>query len=182
MFNYTLVLLPIILVVSLFQNGTGSVYFVIPDDHNSTNVNTYVLRHYLNDTNKYFTSNVQVQFYPGQYYLNQELIVHNVSNFSLTGNRTKEMINTVINCSPSPAGIVVVNSSSIVIANIALNGCSGNYRYSVIANNITTSLFVFNCQLFTCAYFSSSCDHNACGISLVDSYQNTTLLHMTSHY
>ena len=109
----------LLLVASLLHTTTSTIYYVIPDDHyHPINDNTYTLQHYLNNTNKYFTSNTQLHFLPGQYYLNNDLIIQGVSNFSLIGNRTNEVINTVINCT-SPAGIAVVGSSNIVIAKSA---------------------------------------------------------------
>ena len=140
------------LVASLLHITTSTVYYVMPDNHyHPINDNTYTLQHYLNNTNKYFTSNTQLHFLPGQYYLNNDLIIQAVSNFSLTGNRTSEVINTVINCT-SPAGIAVVGSSNILIANIVINECGNNYNSFVI--NIfqnqgegIKSLFVLNSNL-----------------------------------
>ena len=117
-----------LLVASLLHITASTVYHVMPDNYcHPINDNTYTLQHYLNNTNKYFTSNIQLHFLPGQYYLNNDLIIQGVSNFSLIGNRTNEVINTVINCT-SPAGIVVVNSSNIVIANIVMKECGNNYK------------------------------------------------------
>jgi len=99
---------------------------VIPDDsnHYTTNNNTYTLQQYLNNINKYFTSHTQLNFLPGQYY---DLNIQNVSNLSLIGNITNEVINSVIKCT-SPAGIIVVDSSNIVIANIVMKECGKNYK------------------------------------------------------
>ena len=78
------------LVASLLHT-TSTVYYVMPDNHyHPINDN---LQHYLNNTNKYFTSNTQLHFLPGQYYLNNDLIIQGVSNFSLTGNRTNKVRN-----------------------------------------------------------------------------------------
>ena len=117
-----------VLITSLLHIATSTVYHVMPDNHyHPINDNTYILQHYLNNTNKYFMSNTQLYFLPGQYYLNNDLIIQGVSHFSLIGNRTNEVINTVINCT-SPAGIAVVGSSNIVIANIVMNECGNDYK------------------------------------------------------
>ena len=95
--------------------ATSTVYHVMPDNHyHPISDNTYTLQHYLNNTNKYFTSNTQLHFLPGRYYLNNDLIIQGVSNFSLIGNRTNEVINTVINCT-SLADIAVVGSIVVTL-------------------------------------------------------------------
>ena len=122
------------MVASLLHITTSTVYYVMPDNHyHPISDNTHTLQHYLNNTNKYFTSNTQLHFLPGQYYLNNDLIIQGVSNFSLIGNRTNEVINTVINCTLL-AGVVVVDSSNIVIANIIMSECGNDYRF--FTNNI----------------------------------------------
>jgi len=101
---------------------------VIPDDQytaNSNSSNTHTLQHYLS-IKIYFTSHAHFHFLPGQYYLNTDLIIQRVSNLSIIGNRTDEGIITVIKCT-SPAGIEVVGSRNIVIANIVMINCGKNY-------------------------------------------------------
>jgi len=117
----------LLILSSLLHTTSSTVYYVIPDDHYTTNNNSYILQHYLNNTNKYFTSHTQLHFLSGQYYLSTDLVIQHVSNLSLIGNRTNEVINSVINCT-SPAGIVVVDSSNIVIANIVMNDCGNDYN------------------------------------------------------
>ena len=138
-------------------------------------------------TNKYFTSNTQLHFLPGQYYLNNDLIIQGVSNFSLIGNRTYsyEVINIVINCT-SPAGIAVVGSSNIVIANIVMNECGNDYK-SFLGNetqgwykNRLKTLVVFYCETITLTYFYSLW-HKMCGIELVDTL-GSKLSHLISNY
>ena len=173
------------LVASLLHITTSTVYHVMPDNHyHPINDNTYTLQHYLNNTNKYFTSNTQLHFLPGQYYLNNDLIMQGVSNFSLIGNRTNEVINTVINCT-SPAGIVVVNSSNIVIFNIVyvMNECEDYYaallnNHSFIGNTTSLiSLLFLQCKFITCTYFYTNKD--AGGIKFINPLTNTELFNLT---
>ena len=149
----------LMLVTSLLHSTTSTVYYVTPDDHyHPINDNTYTLQHYLNNTNKYFTSNTQLHFLPGQYYLNNDLIIQGVSNFLLIGNRTNEVISTVINCA-SPAGIAVVGSSNIVIANIVMNECGNDYHsftiniHRVPRVRISKVVFVLNSKAITVTHF-----------------------------
>ena len=163
----------------LLHTTTSTVYYVMPDDHyHPINDNTYTLQHYLNNTNKYFTSNTQLHFLPGQYYLNNDLIIQGVSNFSLIGNRTNEVINTVINCT-LPAGIAVVGSSNIVIANIVMNECGNDYK-SFLTNihhdqyqseNIKC-LFVLDSKSVTITYLYSLWHQKLCGFELVNALDN----------
>ena len=180
----------LLLVSSLLHTVSSTVYYVIPDDHYTSNNNTYTLQHYLSNTRKFFTSHTQLHFLPGQYYLDTDLIIQNVSNLSLIGNRTNGVINTVINCT-SPAGIVVYGSSNIVIANIEIKECGNEYKeYDSLASIYVHtdnhrrrfSLLVFDSQTVTCEYFHSTWHRNPSGIKIMDTLGNTTLLHVVSTY
>ena len=176
----------LMLVASLLHTTTSTVYYVMPDDHyHPINDNTYTLQHYLNNTNKYFTSNTQLHFLTGRYYLNNDLIIQGVSNFSLIGNRTNEVINTVINCT-SPAGIAVVGSSNIVIANIVMNECGNDYDSFTInilenqAKDVKT-VFVLDSQSITIMYFYSLWHKKLCGFELVNALESE-LSNVVSNY
>ena len=158
----------------------------MPDNHHhSINDNTYTLQHYLNNTNKYFTSNTQLHFLPGQYYLNNDLIIQDVSNFSLIGNRTNEVINTIINCT-SPAGIAVVGSSNIVIANIVMNECGNDYKsfmtnmYQHQGKHIK-SLFVLDSKSITITYLYSLWHQKLCGFELANALDSTLSNLVSNH-
>ena len=178
-------ILLLLLIVSLLQITTSTLYHVMPDDHyHPINDNTYTLQHYLNNTNKYFTSNTQLHFLPGQYYLYNDLIIQGISNFSLIGNRIGEVINTVINCT-SPAGIAVVRSSNIVIANIVMNKCGNNFEWFIPGNktlgNTTKTLFVFHCNSVTITCFHSIWHGKLCGIEFVNGFESK-ISHLISNY
>ena len=151
----------LLILALLFHTTSSTVYYVIPDDHYTTNNNTYTLQHYLNNINKYFTSHTQLHFLPGQYYLNTDLIIQHVSNLSLIGKRTDEIINSVIKCT-SPAGIIVVGSSNLVIANFVMKECGNHknfppdfYYYKMYGNeNRFTSLLVLHCKYITITHLS----------------------------
>ena len=172
-----------VLITSLLHTTTSTVYYVMPDnDYHPINDNTYTLQHYLNNTNKYFTSNTQLHFLPGQYYLSNDLIIQGVSNFSLIGNRTNEIINTVINCT-LPAGIAVVGSNDIVIANIVMNECGNDYKsyiYQYQGEHIK-SLFVLHSKSITITYLYSLWHQKLCGFELVNALEST-LSNLVSNY
>ena len=100
---------------------TSATYFVIPDDYSShhTDANTFSLQHYLNNTSKYFVSHNQFHFMQGQYYINNDLIIKDIDNFTITG-PTIGQCNII--CT-SPASIVVMNVSNSKFQNINLINC-----------------------------------------------------------
>ena len=176
----------LLLVASVLHTTTSTVYHVMPDNHyHHINDNTYTLQHYLNNTNKYFTSNTQLHFLPGQYYLNNDLIIQGVSHFSLIGNRINEVINTVINCT-SPAGIIVVGSSDIVIANIVMNECGNQYRIfmkrSVFITNDLTSVYTLDCKYINYTHVYSLCHKLPCGFQFVNVFKQTLLTNLVSSF
>ena len=109
-------LLLLLMVTCLTSITNSVVYHVVPDDHYlDTNNNT--LQHYLDNSEKYFTSNTQLVFLPGKHHLTTDLIVENVLNFTLTGVGFNEMHNTVIYCS-KPVQMVIAkffNSEDISV-------------------------------------------------------------------
>ena len=126
-------LLLLLLLPSLLHTTTGRVYNVTPDDHcypNTTIHHCHNLQHYLLNATKYFTSNTQLHFLPGLHHLHTDLIIHNVHNFSLIGTTP----DTVIQCSSS-AGIVLTNITNLIVTDITVRNCSGNYNSTVVFEN-----------------------------------------------
>ena len=117
-------LLLIIIVAILLHKVTSTTYFVIPDDHSSHHMdtNTFSLQHYLNNTSKYFVSHNQFHFMRGQYYMNNDLVIKDVDNFTITGIGQCTIICT------SPASIVIMNANNTEIININLINCTKNYK------------------------------------------------------
>ena len=110
--NCRLTVLALILLVALLVHKViSTTYFVIPDDDSShyTDANTFSLQHYLDNTSKYFVSYNQFCFMQGQYYINSEVIIKDIDNFTITGPRIGQC--TII-CT-SPASIVVRNANNI---------------------------------------------------------------------
>ena len=114
----------IIIVALLLHKVTSTTYFVIPDDHSSHHMdtNTFSLQHYLNNTSKYFVSHNQFHFMQGQYYINNDLVIKDVDNFTITGIGQCTIICT------SPASIVIMNANDTKILNISLINCAKNCK------------------------------------------------------
>ena len=116
-----IIMYSILLLTSLLHITTCTVYTVTPDDHyypNTTCHHCHNLQHYLLNITKYFTSNTQLLFLPGLHYLHTDLIIQNVHNISLIGNKAainNELLDTVIQCNSTDTvyiGILIINVSN----------------------------------------------------------------------
>ena len=113
------------------------------------------------------------------------MIIQGVSNFSLIGNRNNEIISIVINCT-SPAGIAVVGSSNIVIANIVMNECGNDYKsfmtnmYQYQGEDIK-SLFVLDSKSITITHLYSLWHEKLCGFELVNALESTLSNLVSNH-
>ena len=106
----TFIMYLLLLLSSLLNITTFTVYTVTPDDHyypNTTCHHCHNLQHYLLNITKYFTSNTQQLFLPGIHHLHTDLIIQNVHNFSLIGS------------TPTPNIIIQSNVSSVVMLNVS---------------------------------------------------------------
>jgi len=91
------------------------------------------------------------------------------------------MITTVITRS-SPVGIVLLDSSHILIANITMNECASYFtlyrtKYSY-ETEFLTSLLIADSNNITFSYFLSLSQHKRCGITLINvfGYLSDTIL------
>ena len=81
----------VIIFVSLLHLITATgVYYVTPDDDQSDINNDcpidhecHTLQYYLLNTSKYFTSNTQLHFLQGNFYINDDIVINSLHNFSL---------------------------------------------------------------------------------------------------
>lgn len=104
---------------------------------------------------------------PGQYDINDTVVIGSVNHVALTGNVSSVICNEV-----SPARIKFANGTDIKISNISINGCGNNssalefYHCSniviqnvIFANSNGASLFINECggyiNLLSCSVFNS---------------------------
>jgi len=111
------------IILLLLHITTATVYYVTPDDQYSTDSNTFTLQHYLSNANRYFISHTDLRFLPGKHNLTENLLIENINNFSLTGNRTNGIIKTILTCTTS-CGVAVIDSSDIIMENIIISACN----------------------------------------------------------
>ena len=126
-----------LVVVLLVHKVNSATYFVIPDDYSShhTDANAFILQHYLNNTSKYFVSHNQFHFMQGQYYINNDLIIKDIDNFTITG-PTVGQCNII--CT-SPASIVVMNVNNSKFQNINLINCTKGQKDYFNTSRFNTS-------------------------------------------
>ena len=117
------------LFISLLHVITAtSVYYVTPDDQSHINNDCpidhecHTLQYYLLNNSKYFTSNTQLHFLQGSFYINADIVIDSLHNFSLVGSGVD---NTIIECS-TPSLIVIINCTNTVIKNITTGSQCGN--------------------------------------------------------
>ena len=131
--------LTLVVLASLLQITSTAVYHVIPD--NSSQVSSYytsTLQYYLDNDDEYFKSHTQLYFSPGQYYLRNNFILQNVSDFTMHGNRS------ILICTSSSLGITISNVQSIKITNIELKQCGKVYEEHADLNKYGMDNMAFN--------------------------------------
>ena len=119
-----------IIFISLLHLITATgVYYVTPDDDQSDINNDcpidhecHTLQYYLLNTSKYFTSNTQLHFLQGKFYINEDIVIDSLHNFSLVGSGVN---NTLIECS-TPSLIAIINCTNAVIKHITTGSQCGN--------------------------------------------------------
>ena len=119
----------VLVLISLLHLITATdVHYVTPDDWSDINNDCpidhecHTLQYYLLNSSKYFTSNTQLHFLQGNFYINVDIVIDSLHNFSLVGSGVN---NTVIECS-TPSLIAIINCTNTVIKNITTGSQCGN--------------------------------------------------------
>ena len=120
----------LLLLSSLLQIATCTVYTVTPDDNyypNNTCHHCHNLQYYLLNVTKYFTSNTQLIFLPGLHHLRTDLIIQNVHNISLVGSMASGTTRgTVIQCN-SFIFIMIKDCSFVLLNHLQIYSKRGAY-------------------------------------------------------
>ena len=176
---------------SLLTITTATVYNVLSNDNDSFNKSDTrsgeSLEHYCN-ISEYFTSHSQLKFMPGQYFLNDDLIIQNLTNFSLIGE------NSNIRCT-SHASIIIFNVTSFKLENINFENCNKNHsdelhttfeyhHVSILKPSRNTSIFLYNCTSVVINNISVSVNAVTTGILVVNvrSYSTLNNVSITVNY
>ena len=167
-----------------------SVYFVTPDDQSHINNDCpidhecHTLQYYLLNNSKYFTSNAQLHFLQGSFYINADIVIDSLHNFSLVGSGVD---NTIIECS-TPSLIALINCTNTSIKNITTGSqCGSSVKaYDDIAKVKNFSLVYLDhkltIKLYTSVFVSKSYStliHSVLikthGIFIINGLGNTSL-------
>ena len=147
----------LLIVMSLLQVATSTVYYVRPDSEHHGGNNTL---QYYQHTGR-LSSNTQLHFAPGLFELWTPLIISNVTNFSLIGSSTGQ---TTIFCNNSKAGIVIAYSNTIKIKNMAINYCG--YKFNTFYK-WNSRIIISNLMFVMCGNLLSRIQHFIPNLSLV---------------
>ena len=113
----------------LIASVAPNVFYVTTNSSGNGNGNT--LKHYLDNSKKYFTSDSKLIFFPGEHQLDVDLVIEGIRNFTITGiNPCK------IYCS-SNTSILAVNVTQLEFQNISLINCGKNHTAFIYQGNST---------------------------------------------
>ena len=195
--SFVMIFIPLLHLIT----ATG-VYYVTPDDDQSDINNDcpidheyHTLQYYLLNTSKYFTSNSQLNFLQGNFYINDDIVIDSLHNFSLVGSGVN---NTLIECS-TPSLIAIINCTNTVIKNITTGSQCGNLvktyfdtlRYIWLFTNRYLNLINYMAPIktHTAIYIFNSYSTMICsvlmktyGMFIINALGNTTLTDITLYH
>ena len=162
--------------------------------HMITTVNSYMvtangsdtesLEYYFNNTHKYFLPNDQLHFQPGIYYLNVDIVIENITNFSLIGEDI-----CIIRCT-SNVSIMILNVSNFTLENINFENCNKNhstdlhtsfgYEYvSISKPSCNASILLYNCTSVVINNISALVTAGTTGLLVVNMRGHSTLTNVS---
>ena len=176
----------LLLVTSSLHIAAAIDHYVIPDGEHSSDANAHELNYYLRSKDNYFTSNRQLYFKPGNYYLENNLILTNIHNISIIGD------DALITCRPS-VGLILINITNITLHNISFTNCAEYYRnyftlncsyqieHKIFTNKVCShqaSILVYNCSL-TVKNLSITCDVGVHALMMLNMMTSIDLCNIT---
>ena len=142
------------------------------------------LKHYLSNTSKYFVSNNHLQVQPGIHYLYNDLIIVNVTNFSLICEGLCD-----IKCIPY-ASVMISNVTIFSLQNFYFKNCTKNhsaYLKTKINSSHTSisklsgnaSIILYNCTSVVFNNISVLATAGTTGITVVNVKSNSSLTNIS---
>ena len=124
-------LLAILALTLLSPVHTATVYYVVSSDNSTANCPTepqgvvcHDLSYYVEQQDQYFVSDVTFMFFDGKHILDKEtLLTVSARRINLQSNSFD--YTPLITCARGETGIAIINSTDIVIENIAVSNCGG---------------------------------------------------------
>ena len=160
------------LLMTLLSTTSATIHYVIPDN-STTNSSYHTLQYYLNHA---FTSHTQLHLLRGHHYLHSNLIIHNVTNISLTG-----VGKVIIECRAT--GIMISNVTQFTMQYISLLYCNGNdrrYRHDNTRGNPHTAagLHLYFCGSINIVNLSMTISIGAIGLQVTNNNEHTKLVNV----
>ena len=172
------VYLLLLTVTCLVYTTNCVLYYVVPDDHYlDTDYGNNTLQHYLNNSEKYFTSHTQIVFLPGKHQLHTDLVIQDVQNLTLQGNVPSEMNNTIIYCVRS-AHVLINSSDDITITHLMVNECGISQGKELPL----VTLQSYNCSHIMLLNSMFVCQYQQCGLAVANVVGDSYLTNITSSY
>ena len=145
---------------------------------------TESLEYYINNTSKYFLPNHQLHFQPGIYYLNVDIVIENITNFSLIGEDF-----CIIRCT-SNVSIMILNVSNFTLENINFENCNKNhttdlhttidYEYvSISKPSCNASILLYNCTSVVINNISLLVTAGTTGLLVINVRDHSTLTNVS---
>ena len=149
---------------------------------------TESLEYYIN-TGKYFLPNHQLYFQAGIYYLNVDIVIKNIANFSFIGED-----HCIIRCT-SYVSIMILNVSNFTLENINFENCNKNHstdlhtsfdydHVSISKPSCNASILLYNCTSVVINNISLLVTAGTTGLLVVNvkSYSTLTNVSITVNY
>ena len=131
-----------VMLILLIHITTSNVYYVKPEeDENTANTDAHTLQHYVDNPVKYFTSNTRLQFLAGTHYFYDNLVVENVTNFSLVGSHIAIIYSQF-------AAILMDHADAVIISNIFVKR-NNSIKLPLLILTHCSNIFIQD-SVFTC--------------------------------
>ena len=145
---------------------------------------TESLEYYLKNTSKYFLPNHQLYFQAGIYYLNVDVVIENITNFSFIGENLCK-----IRCT-SNVSIMILNVSNFTLENINFENCNKNHstdlhttfdydHVSISKPSCNASILLYNCTSVVINNISVLVTAGTTGLLVINVRDHSTLTNVS---
>ena len=162
-------LLTLLLISLLCSVQCSNIHFVKPDYDEDNSDNAHTLQYYVNNSDKYFTSHTEIYFKRGQYYLNTDVFLNNITDIVFAG------INTCNITFGTLVSVIAYNGSNFKFKNISEHNSNNyaskshsNFKSEEWYNNYRGLIILFHCASVVFANVKLTINTNVDGIVAVD--------------
>ena len=161
-------------VASMLHEVSSMSHLVKPvDDGSYVNENAHPLDYYITNSDKYFTSNTILQFLPGLHNLQNDFVVQNINNFTVSGNHT------IIQCYGLAIALVALNVIDLTICDIELINCGRSVLkgdHEITPNNHTGVdcngvIYLSHCATVLISDVTITANVNVSGVVAINAFE-----------